>query len=87
MRLRSKAREVALCLLYQIEIMKSDISQSIQNYLEEFPQKEEFRAKIGEWHKNKNYTKIEEYIGKEADGFIELYKKIKRKLPDILEET
>jgi len=41
MRLRSKAREVALCLLYQIEIMKSEAAQSTQAYLEEFPQKQE----------------------------------------------
>ena len=34
MRLRSKAREVALCLLYQIEIVKSDFRQAIQNYSE-----------------------------------------------------
>jgi hypothetical protein len=59
---------------------------NLGNFIE-FPQKEEFRAKIGEWHKNKNYTEIEEYISKEADGFIELYQKIKRKLPDLLEET
>lgn len=41
MRLRSQAREIALCLLYQIEISKIDFSQASQNYLENFPQKQE----------------------------------------------
>jgi len=41
MRLRSKAREVALCLLYQIEISKASHQQALQNYLENYPQKQE----------------------------------------------
>jgi len=41
MRLRSKAREVALCLLYQVEISKTDFHQAIQGYLENYPQKQE----------------------------------------------
>lgn len=41
MRLRSKAREVTLCLLYQVEISKIDFRQAIQNYLENYPQKQE----------------------------------------------
>ena len=41
MRLRSKAREVTLCLLYQIEIAKSEPQATIQNYLENHPQKQE----------------------------------------------
>ncbi|MBP7088101.1 MAG: transcription antitermination factor NusB [Candidatus Omnitrophica bacterium] len=41
MRLRSKAREVALCLLYQIEISKADFHQALQAYLETYPQKQE----------------------------------------------
>ncbi len=41
MRLRSKAREVTLCLLYQVEISKADFRQAIQNYLESYPQKQE----------------------------------------------
>ena len=41
MRLRSKAREISLCLLYQIEISKVSPQQAIQNYLENYPQKQE----------------------------------------------
>lgn len=41
MRLRSKAREIALCLLYQIEISKADFRQALQSYLETYPQKQE----------------------------------------------
>jgi len=41
MRLRSKAREVTLCLLYQIEISKINFSQALQSYLEIYPQKQE----------------------------------------------
>ena len=41
MRLRSKAREVALCLLFQIEITKIEFKQSLANYCENFPQKSE----------------------------------------------
>jgi len=41
MRLRSKAREIALSLLYQIELSKADPSQAIHNYLEQYPQKQE----------------------------------------------
>ena len=41
MRLRSKSREVALHLLYQIEISKRDHDESFRNYLEANPQKEE----------------------------------------------
>jgi N utilization substance protein B len=41
MRLRSKAREVALCLLYQIELNKSESSKPTQDYLKNNPQKQE----------------------------------------------
>jgi len=41
MRLRSKAREVALCLLYQIEIAKCDFHQALRDYLQNYPQKQE----------------------------------------------
>lgn len=41
MRLRSKAREIALCLLYQMEMSKIDFRQALQNYLENYPQKQE----------------------------------------------
>jgi len=41
MRLRSKAREIALCLLYQIEISKADFHQVISQHLETNPQKQE----------------------------------------------
>ena len=41
MRLRSKAREIALCLLYQVEMSKADFRQALQSYLENYPQKQE----------------------------------------------
>lgn len=41
MRLRSKAREAALCLLYQIEITKVDFDQALKSYLGNNPQKQE----------------------------------------------
>ncbi len=41
MRSRSKAREIALCLLYQVEIAKTDFHQAIQSYLAEYPQRQE----------------------------------------------
>ena len=41
MRLRSKAREVALCLLYQIEMSKSDFRETIHNHFEYEPVQKE----------------------------------------------
>jgi len=41
MRLRSKAREIALCLLYQIEMSNVDFHQVISQYSETNPQKQE----------------------------------------------
>jgi N utilization substance protein B len=41
MRLRSKAREVALCILYQIELSKVDFQKSLQSYLETYPQNQD----------------------------------------------
>jgi N utilization substance protein B len=41
MRLRSKAREVALHLLYQIEVSKADYRQAFQTYLKDYPQEQE----------------------------------------------
>jgi len=41
MRLRSKARAVALSLLYQIEISKVDFHQALNSYFENYPQKQE----------------------------------------------
>jgi len=41
MRLRSKAREVALCLLYQIEMSKVDFHQAFKEYLQNYPQEQE----------------------------------------------
>ena len=41
MRSRSKAREIALCLLYQIEIIKAEPKQVIQTYFELSPHKQE----------------------------------------------
>ena len=41
MRSRSKARAVALSLLYQIEISKVDFRQALQDYSENYPQKQE----------------------------------------------
>ncbi|MFA5007602.1 MAG: transcription antitermination factor NusB [Candidatus Omnitrophota bacterium] len=41
MRLRSKAREIALHILYQIEIANTDYQSAYQNYLKNYPQKQE----------------------------------------------
>lgn len=41
MRLRSKAREIALTLLYQIELSKADFATALAKYLEQYPQKQE----------------------------------------------
>jgi len=41
MRLRSKAREIALSLLYQIDLSKVDSASALQNYSEQYPQKQE----------------------------------------------
>jgi len=41
MRLRSQAREIALCLLYEIEMSKVDFSTVLKNYLESSPQRQE----------------------------------------------
>ncbi|MDP2922550.1 MAG: transcription antitermination factor NusB [Candidatus Omnitrophota bacterium] len=41
MRLRSKAREVALHLLYQVEVSKAEHHQAFQDYLASFPQRQE----------------------------------------------
>jgi N utilization substance protein B len=41
MRLRSKAREVALCLLYQIEVAKTDPHQVLNDYSQDHPLKKE----------------------------------------------
>jgi len=41
MRLRSKAREVALHLLYQVEFSKTDYHKAFQAYLENHPQRQE----------------------------------------------
>lgn len=43
MRLRTKAREIALHVLYQIEITKEDFSLAFQRYLEKQPQQQEVR--------------------------------------------
>ncbi len=41
MRLRSKAREVVVHILYQVEIAKTDYKEAFRNYLENYPQKQE----------------------------------------------
>jgi N utilization substance protein B len=41
MRLRSKAREIALSILYQIEISRKDYQETFQSYLKDHPQKQE----------------------------------------------
>ena len=41
MRLRTKSREIALSLLYQIELSKADPAEASKNYLEQYPQKQE----------------------------------------------
>ncbi|MDD4955393.1 MAG: transcription antitermination factor NusB [Candidatus Omnitrophica bacterium] len=41
MRLRSKAREIAIHILYQIEIAKCDYQSAFQSYIKNYPQKQE----------------------------------------------
>ena len=41
MRARSKAREIALCILYQMEITKKKVVELLNTYLESYPQKQE----------------------------------------------
>jgi len=41
MRLRSKAREIALHILYQVEIAHTDYQPACQNYFKNYPQKQE----------------------------------------------
>lgn len=41
MRIRSKAREVALCILYQHEVSKLGSAELFESYLEYYPQREE----------------------------------------------
>lgn len=41
MRLRSKAREVVIHILYQVEIAKTDYKEAFRSYLESYPQKQE----------------------------------------------
>ncbi|RKY45261.1 MAG: transcription antitermination factor NusB [Candidatus Omnitrophota bacterium] len=41
MRARSKAREIALCILYQMEITKKKVGELLNAYLETYPQKQE----------------------------------------------
>jgi len=38
MRLRSKAREITLSLLYQVELSKADYFSAFNNYLQNYPQ-------------------------------------------------
>ena len=44
MRLRSKAREIALCILYEIEISKRDPQELIENFYTRYTHKEETRS-------------------------------------------
>lgn len=39
MRIRTKAREIALCILYQTEITKKDTQELFSNFLKNYPQK------------------------------------------------
>ena len=66
MRLRSKAREVALHLLYQIEITKGDYAQAFESYLEHHPQRQEVIdfSKILLEGTAKNINTIDELIKK-----------------------
>jgi len=41
MRIRTKAREIALCVLYEIEIAQRDFSDLLNTYFDKFPQKQE----------------------------------------------
>lgn len=71
MRLRSKARAVALSLLYQIEIAKVDYRQALQNYLENYPQKQEvidFSSLLAEGVV-KNLPSIDSFIKKHVKNW------------------
>jgi len=71
MRLRSKARAIALSLLYQIEITKSDFHQTLRNYLENYPQKQEvidFASLLVEGVV-KNFSSINSLIKKHAKNW------------------
>jgi len=51
MRVRSKAREIALCILYQYEISRRECDELFSQYLETYPQREEvisFSRKLAE---------------------------------------
>ncbi|MCF7907992.1 MAG: transcription antitermination factor NusB [Candidatus Omnitrophica bacterium] len=56
MRLRTKSREIALSLLYQIELSKISPSDALKNYSEQYPQKQEvidfFSLLVEGVHKN-----------------------------------
>jgi len=43
MRIRSKAREIAICVLYEIEISKKDYKELLNNYFDNYPHKEEIK--------------------------------------------
>ncbi|MFH1768873.1 MAG: transcription antitermination factor NusB [Candidatus Omnitrophota bacterium] len=43
MRIRSKAREIALCLLYEIEISKQDYKKLLDNYFIKYPRKRDMK--------------------------------------------
>lgn len=71
MRLRSRARAVALSLLYQIEITKIDCCRALQNYLEIYPQKQEvidFSSLLAEGVV-KNLFSIDSFIKKHAKNW------------------
>ena len=44
MRIRSKAREIALCILYEAEVAKKDFNELLDSYFKNYPQKETARA-------------------------------------------
>ncbi len=43
MRIRSKAREIALCMLYNAEISKQSYKDILSNYFNNYPQKNDAR--------------------------------------------
>jgi len=43
MRIRSKAREIALCALYNTEVSKQDYRDILRNYFENYPKKNEVK--------------------------------------------
>ena len=66
MRIRSKAREIALCILYETEISRQNYKDILENYFKKYPHKEEakrFSFQLVEGV-TKNLTRLDNIIKK-----------------------